>query len=94
MRKTAAILQDVYYACDVYRIGRDVFLIFSTELSQEEFNRRIETLRIRAEESEEIRFAIGSCYADAKEDVRDAMRLADERMYEDKEKYYQQHPED
>ncbi len=94
LRTAANILKDVYHDCDVYRIGGDEFLIFSTELSQEEFNRRIETLRIRAEESEEIRFAIGSCYADAKEDVRDAMRLADERMYEDKEKYYQQHPED
>ena len=94
LRTAANILKDVYHDCDVYRIGGDEFLIFSTELSQEEFNRRIETLRIRAEESEEVRFAIGSCYADAKEDVRDAMRLADERMYEDKEKYYQQHPED
>ena len=93
LRTAAHILKDVYYDCDVYRIGGDEFLIFSTELSREEFERRIETLRVRAEESEEVRFAIGSYYADVKKDVRDAMRIADERMYEDKEKYYQQHPE-
>ncbi|MCR5459560.1 MAG: sensor domain-containing diguanylate cyclase [Acetatifactor sp.] len=93
LKMAADILRDVFYDCDVYRIGGDEFLIFARELSREELELRIKTLRIRAEKSEQVRFAIGSCYAEAKDDVRNVMRIADERMYEDKEKFYKQCPE-
>ena len=35
----------------------------------------------------------GGSYGLSGMDIRDAMRIADEEMYKDKEKYYFEHPE-
>ena len=35
----------------------------------------------------------GSCYSSETKDIRKAMHLADERMYDIKQEYYKRHPE-
>ena len=61
--------------------------------SEEEFNALADKLKAASEASEDIRVAVGTCFGDESLDIRDAMRLADERMYQDKEEYYKKHPE-
>lgn len=38
-------------------------------------------------------FSFGYYFNDNDMDIRDAMRIADEEMYKDKDKYYEEHPE-
>ena len=47
----------------------------------------------RASDKYEVSFAIGACYESDKKNIRNALRVADERMYEDKKLYYEKHPE-
>ena len=51
------------------------------------------SLKQAEEKYEHVCFAIGQCYEDSRFNVRQALRLADERMYEDKRKFYAAHPE-
>ena len=40
-----------------------------------------------------VSFAMGYCYQNDLGDITQALRMADERMYDDKAKYYRDHPE-
>ncbi len=40
-----------------------------------------------------VSFVLGGSVVDDSKRVKDALRLADERMYEDKERYYREHPD-
>ena len=40
-----------------------------------------------------MHFAVGTSEVTGDEDVRDAMRIADEKMYLDKKAYYEKYPE-
>ena len=42
---------------------------------------------------ENVCFSVGYCYNSEGMDIRDAMRVADEYMYKDKDKYYTEHPD-
>ena len=55
--------------------------------------KKVEAVREAAEHYENVSFAIGYCYDENKHNVKEALRIADERMYEDKKKYYEMHPE-
>ncbi|MCR4625332.1 MAG: sensor domain-containing diguanylate cyclase [Lachnospiraceae bacterium] len=93
LKSSAAILKEVYPDCDIFRVGGDEFLVFASTLSKDEFYARVEMLKKKCDESENVRFAIGTCFEDKQTDVRDAMHIADESMYKDKDEYYVQHPE-
>ena len=87
----ASILQSVFQDGEVYRAGGDEFMLTISDISEEELQRRIERVHVLADMSKEVRFSIGVCYGE--KNIRKAMRLADERMYAEKEAYYQAHPE-
>ena len=46
-----------------------------------------------SEESDRIKFAVGTCFVEASHEVREALHIADENMYKEKEKFYERHPE-
>ena len=54
---------------------------------------KIRKLREKANDPENVCFAIGSCYDEHGRDIRRAMHIADEQMYKDKEQYYIRYPE-
>jgi len=56
-------------------------------------NKRVEELIEKASLSERVRFAVGVSLSKDEPDILKAMRLADQRMYEDKKRYYETHPE-
>ena len=93
LRESAGILKEVFPDCEHFRVGGDEFLVFAPGFEEKDFYDRIVLLRKRCDESPDVRFAIGSCYCTDGEDVRDAMHIADESMYKDKDEYYVQHPE-
>ena len=62
-------------------------------MSEATLKRRMKNVYARAENAEHLHFAAGTAIAESGADVPAAMHLADERMYEDKRKYYKAHPD-
>ncbi|MBO4784650.1 MAG: GGDEF domain-containing protein [Lachnospiraceae bacterium] len=93
LKDAAELLKENFEGTDIYRVGGDEFLIIVENKKEEEFNSMIDNVRKCSEESDRIKFAIGSCFVDASFEVREALHIADENMYKEKEKFYINHPE-
>lgn len=91
LRSAAAILQGIFHDSEVYRAGGDEFMLLVNKITEEELQSRLVQLREMSEKTQNVRFSVGICCGE--QDIRRAMRLADERMYADKELYYEKHPE-
>ena len=92
IKKAATLLSEVFSNGRVYRAGGDEFSIIMDNTSEEEVAKKILVLRTRAME-QDVSLAVGSCVVSDYRDIRIALRIADERMYIDKAKYYEAHPE-
>ena len=88
LRGAAAILSDVFRDAEIYRAGGDEFMIIAFDIPEEELEARVEKLRRDSEAPENISFALGMYYDRGEGDIHKAMRAADERMYQDKKRYY------
>lgn len=93
LKTAAAILRVVFYDTDVYRAGGDEFMIITSGLDEKALGARLQRLEEQAESAENVHFAVGSCFVTEDVDICTAMRLADERMYVNKNDYYNNHPE-
>lgn len=93
LKKAALILQEIFVEEDIYRAGGDEFLIITSGCDQDEFDKKIERLRKKVSDPDSVLFSIGVSYGDHGCDVRDAMSVADAKMYEDKQHFYELHPE-
>ena len=93
LKNAALALEEVFDTDEIYRAGGDEFTIILTGITEEELDKRVEAIREVSQKYEHVCFAIGQCYEASKSNVRQALRIADERMYEDKRKYYEKHPE-
>ena len=93
LKKAALLLQEIFVDEDIYRAGGDEFLIITAGCNRKEFDRKIDLLRQRASDPDNICFSIGVNYGDHGCDVRDAMGVADDKMYKDKQEFYKLHPE-
>lgn len=92
LKKVAAMLQRVFFNTEIYRAGGDEFMILVEQADKDEIDSRLERLREQSEK-EDGHFAVGVCYVDGDMDILNAMRIADERMYDDKKEYYRRYPE-
>ena len=93
LKNAAKALEEVFDTDEIFRAGGDEFTIIITGITEEELGKRVEAIREVSQKYEYVCFAIGQCYDNSKSNVRQALRIADERMYEDKRKYYEKHPE-
>ena len=93
LQDAADMLKISFPACEIFRVGGDEFLVIVTGHTKEEFEEFVEGLRKRSDKSDIVKFAVGTCFDDETFDIRDAMRIADEKMYKDKEEFYDRHPE-
>ncbi|MCR5848530.1 MAG: GGDEF domain-containing protein [Lachnospiraceae bacterium] len=93
LKDAADTLKKIYAGCDVYRVGGDEFLVIVENKSKEEFDDMLGKIKALSDNSETMKFAIGSCFAEASFDIRKAMHEADVKMYEDKEHFYNKYPE-
>lgn len=93
LKKVADMLQCVFFDSEIYRAGGDEFMILVERADKAEIELRLERLRNYSENEDEGHFAVGVCFVDGDIDILNAMRIADERMYDDKKEYYRRHPE-
>ena len=91
--QASEILKKVFYQDDLYRTGGDEFIVITEGISREIFERKVERLRSDAEKNSEVSFAVGEFWSEGSDDLTAAFRCADERMYADKEAFYDCHPE-
>ena len=93
LKAAAALLSDVFHDAEIYRAGGDEFLIIAPDVPEEELEERVKRLRTCSETPEKISFALGLYYDNNGGDISTAMRIADQRMYQDKKNYYKRFPE-
>lgn len=68
-------------------------MIIAEGMDEIELNEKVDRIKVLASEIKNLYFAVGSYVACNDEDIRKAMRSADERMYDDKKNFYSLHPE-
>ena len=91
--EAAQLLKEVFAGDNIYRAGGDEFTVISLNSTQEEFEKKIATLRLKACDPDWLYFAIGH-YSDASTGkLRLALRYADENMYKDKNAFYEKYPD-
>jgi diguanylate cyclase (GGDEF)-like protein len=88
LRNAAAALRELFDTEQVFRAGGDEFVVILTGVTNEEIEKKAGDFRIAQTHYPDVSFAIGCGYTADCRDVRRALADADERMYEDKRKYY------
>ena len=93
IRNAAATLLEIFDLSSIFRAGGDEFAVIVKGMKEEEMKGRIEEIRERSEKYKGVFFSLGGCVVENSRDVRTALRIADERMYQDKKEYYDSHPD-
>ena len=93
LKDAAALLSEVFYDAEVYRVGGDEFMVIATKMTPETVDKRVSDLIEKANKTDTVRFAVGVSYSKDEPDILKAMRSADKKMYEDKKHYYEVNPD-
>jgi diguanylate cyclase (GGDEF)-like protein len=93
LKNAANALRDVFAVHEIFRAGGDEFVAIMTDISEDELQEKAAKLRAAAGKYPDLVFAVGVGFADNVTEVRQALCIADEHMYDDKKRYYEQHPE-
>ena len=92
LKDAAGILKSVFDERNIYRAGGDEFAVILKGLTEVTLSEKIKAIRKAADQTEKVSFAIGGAVEYDHHNVRTALRHADVAMYEDKHKYYEEHP--
>ena len=90
IKNCADILREEFDERQIFRAGGDEFAIIVTAVTEEELKRKTEEILASCEKRGDVSVAIGGSVESDSRNVRMALRLADERMYENKKEYYSQ----
>jgi len=93
LKNASNALRTAFSEEEIFRAGGDEFAIIVTGVTEEDLTKRIDKIRAASEKYDNLSFAIGYCIEDIGSNIRIALRRADERMYEDKKKFYEKFPE-
>ncbi|MCR5337823.1 MAG: GGDEF domain-containing protein [Lachnospiraceae bacterium] len=93
LRDAARALIEVYPSECIYRAGGDEFIVILPGVTEDEVKDGIDALRKASEKYERLSFSVGGYVEDDPKEVKRALKIADQRMYEDKREYYKIHPD-
>ena len=93
IKDAAAILKEVFSGAEIYRAGGDEFMILLRDTSMKELQQYEKKIKDKAAETDSVSFAVGLCLEEDSQKIYNAMKTADVNMYEDKNKFYDAHPE-
>lgn len=92
LRDAVSALREVFHDEEIFRAGGDEFTMILLDVTEADLARKAEELRLAEKKHGKVSFAIGYHAEQDAADIREALRIADERMYEDKRVYYRNHP--
>ena len=92
LKTSAHVLDGVFFDANVYRAGGDEFMILASDMDEEKLEARIRRLEEQSDKNN-VSLSVGYYIVYEGEDIRTAMRIADEKMYADKKAYYEKHPD-
>lgn len=92
LKNAADALRAVFPTEEIFRAGGDEFTIITLGISARELESKVSAIRESAERFN-VSFAIGSSIATGPKDLINALAIADQLMYDDKRKYYEEYPE-
>ena len=92
LKTTADIFIGIFYDADVFRAGGDEFMILAYDMDEKMLDARLKRVAEQTKKNN-IQVSIGTFVVHEGDDIRTAMRKADERMFADKNAYYDKHPE-
>lgn len=72
----------------VYRTGGDEYVVLCTEISREDFERKVSKLRGNIEQNKELSVSIGAVWDSGKRGIQEQIAYAGELMYIEKQIYY------
>ena len=93
LKNGAIVLQNAFIGDAVFRAGGDEFMVILYDTSEAEIASKCEKVRELSKNYDNVSFALGYCYRKDSSDITDALKEADEKMYEDKAAFYKEHPE-
>ena len=93
LKQAAAVLQEVFPEGSIFRAGGDEFMVIVPDTSEEILNEKAQKVRNSELGFGSACFAVGSCFVESSKDILKALHISDERMYEDKDRFYQDHPD-
>ena len=86
--RAAALLKLVFEDYLIYRAGGDEFVILCPDIEENKMNELVAQLKEMAGNTKDVSFAVGSVYCVGEYDIRNAIKVADDVMYQDKKEYY------
>ncbi len=93
LKNAATVLKLAFKESEIFRAGGDEFAIIALDLTEEDLSSRMERIKSASSEYDNLSFALGGCIEKECRNIRIALRLADERMYRDKQLFYENNPE-
>lgn len=93
LKNAASALRSIFDENRIFRAGGDEFAIILTDITEKQMEEYIDRIRQSSEKYDNLSFSLGGSVENLGSNVRLALRHADERMYEDKRKYYKEFPE-
>lgn len=93
LKNAAIALQNAFIGDQIYRAGGDEFMILLTFTTEEAIIEKCNKAKLISRHYDHLSFALGYSFEHDSSDITGALKLADERMYQDKEKYYEQNPD-
>lgn len=91
LKAAASILRESFDEKVIFRAGGDEFAVIASGLTEADVAEKIAEIRRNSEKYGRVSLALGGSVAQTAEDIRAALRKADERMYEDKRRFYETH---
>ncbi len=93
LKNAALLLQNIFIGNEVFRAGGDEFMVLIEDATPKVLEYQVERIKKHSEAYRNVSFAVGFCCEQDGKDIRKALKIADQRMYEDKKRYYEEHPE-
>ncbi|HBG4479227.1 TPA: bifunctional diguanylate cyclase/phosphodiesterase [Clostridioides difficile] len=82
------IIKKYFHSYNVYRIGGDEFVVLCEDISKQLFEELVSWLSEEFKDEMIYSVAVGSIWSDDNIDIHKLIKVADERMYQDKKRYY------
>ncbi|MCR5188633.1 MAG: GGDEF domain-containing protein [Treponema sp.] len=93
IKNAAAMLKEVFTDSEIFRAGGDEFMVLMRDTNEQKLEELVAELKKRTQEDKTVNFAVGYTLEEDCTNIHKAMKDADLRMYEDKNKFYEQFPE-